>query len=428
MDIRGQRASATNLANAPPPSTASAIGPTGSSSRRRTRTRCARRSFVKIFATSSGSDGASSPGRPPWATCVRRFVRGPSRGLRCFDVFMRILLVQERHAAFVSGTAGARPRRCDVSLGAIAEYDNVLSHFALSMPIVNTRQKATTSLHLHPAETRNIRYHPPFDGLKSRRAKPKGKGWRRKRARRDSGWERCWRRCLWTGPARAQVEIEYWQYMFAQRVKAIDELIKRFEAANPGIKVKHTHVPVRRLSRQDRGGDPRRAGARRRAALLRLAAGLSEGRAAAAAARRRLRHGRDRDGVLPDRPADEGRRKILRAADRRALAGAVLEQDPVQGGRPRPRAAAGNARRARRLREEADQAQPQWRSAAGRAHHRHGRPGPPLAARGADPPVRRRALFGRQEDRHLRQRRRASPPRSGTSIWPPSRRSDRSDS
>lgn len=48
---------------------------------------------------------------------------------------------------------------------------------------------------------------------------------------------------VWTGTARAQVEIEYWQYTFAQRVQAIDELIKRFEAANPGIKVKHTHVP-----------------------------------------------------------------------------------------------------------------------------------------------------------------------------------------
>jgi len=46
------------------------------------------------------------------------------------------------------------------------------------------------------------------------------------------------------GTARAQtVEIEYWQYTFAQRVQAIDELIKRFEAANPGIKVRHTHVP-----------------------------------------------------------------------------------------------------------------------------------------------------------------------------------------
>ncbi len=44
--------------------------------------------------------------------------------------------------------------------------------------------------------------------------------------------------------ARAQtVEIEYWQYTFAQRVQAIDELIKRFEAANPTIKVKHVNVP-----------------------------------------------------------------------------------------------------------------------------------------------------------------------------------------
>jgi len=47
----------------------------------------------------------------------------------------------------------------------------------------------------------------------------------------------------WTGAASAQVEIEYWQYTFAQRVQAIDALIKQFEAANPGIKVKHTHVP-----------------------------------------------------------------------------------------------------------------------------------------------------------------------------------------
>ena len=44
--------------------------------------------------------------------------------------------------------------------------------------------------------------------------------------------------------AKAQtVEIEYWQYFFKERVTAIDALIKTFEAANPGIKVKHTHFP-----------------------------------------------------------------------------------------------------------------------------------------------------------------------------------------
>ncbi len=46
------------------------------------------------------------------------------------------------------------------------------------------------------------------------------------------------------GAPKAQtVEIEYWQYTFETRVRAMDELIKSFEAANPGIKVKHVHFP-----------------------------------------------------------------------------------------------------------------------------------------------------------------------------------------
>ena len=44
------------------------------------------------------------------------------------------------------------------------------------------------------------------------------------------------------GAAKA-VEIEYWQYVFDTRIKAMDELIKRFQAANPGITVKHTTFP-----------------------------------------------------------------------------------------------------------------------------------------------------------------------------------------
>src|SRR5260370_11502093 len=39
------------------------------------------------------------------------------------------------------------------------------------------------------------------------------------------------------------VEIEYWQYFFKERVAAMDELIHRFEAENPGIRVRHTHFP-----------------------------------------------------------------------------------------------------------------------------------------------------------------------------------------
>ncbi len=49
---------------------------------------------------------------------------------------------------------------------------------------------------------------------------------------------------LATAPARAQpVEIEYWQYTFKERVEAMDELIKRFQAANPDITVRHVTVP-----------------------------------------------------------------------------------------------------------------------------------------------------------------------------------------
>jgi multiple sugar transport system substrate-binding protein len=44
------------------------------------------------------------------------------------------------------------------------------------------------------------------------------------------------------GSAQA-VEIEYWQYVFDTRVQAMDQLIEKFEAANPDITVKHTTFP-----------------------------------------------------------------------------------------------------------------------------------------------------------------------------------------
>lgn len=43
--------------------------------------------------------------------------------------------------------------------------------------------------------------------------------------------------------ARADVEIEYWQYFFEARVTAMDTLIENFQAANPGITVKTNHFP-----------------------------------------------------------------------------------------------------------------------------------------------------------------------------------------
>lgn len=39
------------------------------------------------------------------------------------------------------------------------------------------------------------------------------------------------------------VEIEYWQYVFDTRVKAMDQLIENFQKANPDITVKHTTFP-----------------------------------------------------------------------------------------------------------------------------------------------------------------------------------------
>lgn len=43
--------------------------------------------------------------------------------------------------------------------------------------------------------------------------------------------------------AASAVEIEYWQYVFDTRVKAMDQLIQKFQAANPTITVKHTTFP-----------------------------------------------------------------------------------------------------------------------------------------------------------------------------------------
>ncbi|MBV9813982.1 MAG: extracellular solute-binding protein, partial [Acetobacteraceae bacterium] len=43
--------------------------------------------------------------------------------------------------------------------------------------------------------------------------------------------------------ARAATQIEYWQYTFKERVDAMDELIRRFQQANPDIAVKQVTVP-----------------------------------------------------------------------------------------------------------------------------------------------------------------------------------------
>src|SRR6478609_5079291 len=37
------------------------------------------------------------------------------------------------------------------------------------------------------------------------------------------------------------VEIEYWQYEYATKTALVNELIPEFEAANPGITIKHVN-------------------------------------------------------------------------------------------------------------------------------------------------------------------------------------------
>lgn len=48
---------------------------------------------------------------------------------------------------------------------------------------------------------------------------------------------------LVAGSAKADVEINYWQYYFDARVAAMEQLIENFEAANPGITVNMSHFP-----------------------------------------------------------------------------------------------------------------------------------------------------------------------------------------
>lgn len=45
------------------------------------------------------------------------------------------------------------------------------------------------------------------------------------------------------GSSQSEVTIEYWQYHYQSKVDLVNELIKEFEAANPGIKVKQTTFP-----------------------------------------------------------------------------------------------------------------------------------------------------------------------------------------
>ncbi len=46
------------------------------------------------------------------------------------------------------------------------------------------------------------------------------------------------------------VTIEYWQYYYESKIKLVDELIKTFEAQNPGIKVEHKNFPYEQFNQK----------------------------------------------------------------------------------------------------------------------------------------------------------------------------------
>ncbi len=128
---------------------------------------------------------------------------------------------------------------------------------------------------------------------------------------------------LTLGAAQA-VEIEYWQYAFETRVTAMDQLIANFEAANPDITVKQTTFPyddyqTRVIAAKAAGQGPD---------VLQMFYGWLDkfqgGGVLQPLSPTVFPSRCDRGRFLPHRHRHEARRRLLRPADRGALAGAVL--------------------------------------------------------------------------------------------------------
>ncbi len=157
--------------------------------------------------------------------------------------------------------------------------------------------------------------------------------------------------------ARAQtVEIEYWQYVFEARIKAMDELIKRFQAANPTIKVKHTTFPYADYQTKIAAAMPAGQGPD----VVQLFYGWLDNFVAAKFIQP-LPH-----DVFPPAMIEKEFFGIVSAMKRngeyyglptavRSLA-TVLQQEPLQGSGSRPGQSAEDARRVPRRRQEDDEA------------------------------------------------------------------------
>ena len=147
------------------------------------------------------------------------------------------------------------------------------------------------------------------------------------------------RRLQYAGLNAAQaVEIEYWQYVFDTRVKAMDRADQASSRPPiPDITVKQTTFPYADYQTTVVAAMPAGQGPD----VVQLFYGWLDkfvaGKLLQPLPTDAFPHDKIEKRVLPDRHGDEARRRLLRPADRRALAGAVLQQEAVPGGRARSR-------------------------------------------------------------------------------------------
>ena len=197
------------------------------------------------------------------------------------------------------------------------------------------------------------------------------------------------------------VEIEYWQYVFDTRVKAMTQLITKFQEANPDIKVKQTTFPYADYQTKVAAAIPAGQGPD----VVQLFYGWLDSFIAG---------------------------KLIRPLRAEAFPAAEIERDffPIVSAMKRGNDYYGLPTAVRSLAlfynkklfkeagldpnkppktldelvaaaEKTTKRDGSGNIVSAGIDPRHGRAGSPMVARGADPPVRRRALHGQRHQGHL---------------------------
>ena len=177
------------------------------------------------------------------------------------------------------------------------------------------------------------------------------------------------------------------------------------------------HDPVRAVPAKARRRGARGSGTRRRQPVLRLARQIHPVRLPPGVAHGRIpgRHVGER--LLPGRAGRQTAGQVLGRADRGAHAGPLLQQGPHVGERRRPQQAPHHLGRVRRHRAQNHQARIRRQARHGRFRLGSRRSGPPVVARGPQPPERPPADVSGSEEAQLDRSRRASKPSPGGPTW-----------